>query len=176
MGACRRALSVPRRADATVMKHSFQYSTVASTQGTDILPGEAPSVLASMQSRPLWDEVCVFPRDVQFPLLNLSWHAPHGFVLQCFERPQSWSDFLVVDESLSPPAIDIVLGGQTQEQWPRQLFIPIGLAREALEFFLETGCQGSNLRWIRIDRFPRRTIWEGRRGQQTWERKNSSRS
>ncbi len=156
------------------MRHSFQYSTITGTQDTDVLPDEAASVLASMQSRPSWDEVCVFPRDAQFPRFNLSWHAPHGFVLQCFESQESLSDFLVVDEPMSPPAIDIVLGGQTQEQWPRQLFVPIGLAQEALEFFLESGRQSSNLRWVRIDRFPRRTIWEGRREQKAWERKNSS--
>lgn len=82
----------------------------------------------------------------------------------------------MVDEPLSPPTIDIVLGGQTQEQWPRQLFVPIGLAREALEFFLELGRQNPSLRWVRIDRFPRRTIWVGQRGKLAWEEKNSRRS
>lgn len=153
------------------MKHSFQYSTIAGTEGTDVLPDEAASVLNSMQSRPSWDEVCVFSGDAQFPRLNISWRAPQGFVLQCFERAESLSDFLVVDEPMSPPAIDIVLGGQTQERWPRQLFVPIGLAREALEIFLESGHQSSNLRWVRIDRFPRRTVWEGRRERLAWERK-----
>jgi hypothetical protein len=158
------------------MKHSFQYSTVINAQGTDVSPGEAASILASMQSHPSWDEVCVFCRETQFPLLNLSWHTAHGFLVQCFEAAESRSDFLVVDEPLSPPTIDIILGGQTQEQWPRQLFVPIGLAREAMEFFLELGRQSPNLRWVRIDRFPRRTIWVGRRGQLAWERKNSRRS
>ena len=158
------------------MKQSFQYSTIASTHGTDVQLGEAASLLASMQSRPMWDEVCVFPRDAQFPLLNLSWHAPHGFVVQCFESPEASSDFLLVEEPLSAPEINIVLGGQTQEQWPPQLFVPIGRAREALEFFLESGLQNSKLRWVRIDRFPRRTVWEGRRGREAWEKANSSRS
>lgn len=73
-----------------------------------------------------------------------------------------------------PPTIDINLGGQTLERWPSELFVPEELARQALVCFLATADQDAALHWVRIDAFPRETIWEGREGREAWERANSS--
>jgi hypothetical protein len=44
----------------------------------------------------------------------------HGLVLHCFEDELSWGFFLAESGSLTSPEVDIVLGGQVQERWPRQ--------------------------------------------------------
>ena len=71
---------------------------------------------------------------------------------------------------LSAPTVNIVHGGQAQERWPRELFVPEGLAHRALDYFIATGKQDRALYWVRIDAFPRETIWEGREGREAWER------
>ena len=69
-----------------------------------------------------------------------------------------------------PPMIEINLGGQTLERWPAELFVSEELAHRALECFLASGKQDPALHWIRIDAFPRETVWEGRKGREAWER------
>src|ERR1700682_5892917 len=76
----------------------------------------------------------------------------------------SWGFFLAEPGSVTSPGVDIVLGGQVQERWPRQLFVDPSLGAEALDYFLETGKQKETLHWIRTDAVPRETVWEGRAG------------
>ena len=85
-----------------------------------------------------------------------------------------YGDFLLTDARCGPPAIEINLGGQTLERWPSALFVPAELAHQALDCFLTTGKQDPALRWIRINAFPRETVWEGREGREAWERANSA--
>ena len=91
-------------------------------------------------------------------------------MLQCFEDEQSWGFFFAEAATLSPPEVEIVLGGQVQERWPRQLFVDPALGAEALDHFLKTGTQKKTRHWIRTDAFPRETVWEGRAGREAWER------
>ena len=56
--------------------------------------------------------------------------------------------------SISP--VDVELGGQALERWPRELFVPPELAVQALNHFLEFSKQVPALLWVRIDGFPRR--------------------
>ena len=72
-----------------------------------------------------------------------------------------------------PPTIGTHLGGQALERWPTELRVPEELAHRALECFLVRGKQDPALHWIRIDAFPRETVWEGREGREAWERANS---
>ena len=85
--------------------------------------------------------------------------------MQCFETPESDSDFLISDKALSAPEVYVNLGGQAQELWPRQLFVPPPIALEAIRYFLEKGRENPNLNWARIDQFPRRTVPLRRRPQ-----------
>lgn len=78
--------------------------------------------------------------------------------------------FLSDAASPSQPEVDIVLGGQVQERWPRQLFVTPALAAKALDHFLKTGTQKRTMHWIQTDAFPRETVWEGRAGRQAWKR------
>ena len=121
-------------------------------------PEEAYSLLKPMQERPEWDEIQIVANGAQFPLLLLSWHLPSGYLLQCFEAPESDSEFLIQHRTLSEPSVYLDLGGQTQELWPKELFVPLELAGEALRHFLAYGCQKSDLTWIGISAFPRRTV------------------
>jgi hypothetical protein len=98
----------------------------------------------------------------------VSWHTGHGFVVHCFEDAASCGFFLTESLSFSAPAVDIVLGGQVQERWPRELFVSPVLAREALDFFLEAGKQKPTMHWVRTGGIP---VWEGREGREAWLKK-----
>ena len=91
-------------------------------------------------------------------------------VLHCFEDELSSGFFPAVSDLLSGPEVDIVLGGQVQERWPRQLFVDPLLGAEALDYFLETGKLEDALNSIRTDAFTRVTVWKGRAGREAWER------
>ena len=136
----------------------FTYSIISAGASTPVMPEQANSLLKSMQDRPAWDEIQIVSKEAQFPLLLLSWHLSSGYVLQCFETPESNSDFLSQQRALSDPSVYLELGGQTQELWPKELFVPIELAAMALEHFLAYGCQKPNLTWLGVSAFPRRTV------------------
>ena len=72
---------------------------------------------------PRWDAVIVTVGDQQYPRLHITWHDAYGFVVHCFEDKDSWGFFLVEALSFSPPEIEIEVGGQALEKWPRQLFV-----------------------------------------------------
>jgi len=128
--------------------------------------------LAGVQFRPVWDGASISPDCAQFPLVYVDWHEGHGFVFQCYENEDSWSDFLVTSRSFSPPSIEIELGGQALERWPRQLFVSAELAIQALIHFLDCGKLDPALAWIGIDAFPREILWDSREGREAWERAN----
>jgi hypothetical protein len=122
-------------------------------------------LLAMLTNQEPWEETCICPAGSDFPRAIVSFHHGHGFVLQCSEDENSWSEFLVVGETLSVPSVEIELGGQALERWPSELFVPEHLVKAALDYFLNTGRQNPSLRWVRIDRFPRETVWEGCEGR-----------
>jgi hypothetical protein len=154
------------------LKSAFRLSFV--TGETELpIPG-VEEILARLRSGPVWDVASIAPAGDQFPLLHVEWHEGHGFVIQCYEDEKAWSDFLLTGSRCGPPMIEINLGGQALERWPSELFAPGELAHQALDYFLMTGKQDPALHWIRIDAFPRETIWEGREGREAWERANSA--
>jgi len=136
----------------------------------------AQDLLADVRSRPVWDGASISAVDAGYPRLHVDWHEGRGFVFQCYEDEESWSDFLVTSRHFSPPSIEMELGGQALERWPRELFVTAEHATQALNYFLENGKQDPALEWIRIDGFPRETVWEGREGREAWERVNRPKS
>lgn len=88
------------------------------SEDTDLPVSSASEILARLSSGPAWDGVSIAPTDGQFPLLCVDWHAGKGFVVQCYEDAESWSDFLQAGPRCGPPVVEINLGGQTLEQWP----------------------------------------------------------
>jgi hypothetical protein len=152
------------------LRNSFRASFIMSEAPTPI-----PSpldLLTQVQSRPVWDGASISPEGAEFPLVHVDWHEGHGFVLQCYEDEESWSDFLVTSQNFSAPSIEVELGGQALERWPRELFVSAERATQALSHFLEFGNQDQTLEWARIDAFPREIVWEGREGREAWERAN----
>jgi hypothetical protein len=131
-----------------------------------------PELLADVQSRPAWDGASISPADADYPLVHLDWHEGHGFVFQCYEDEESWSDFLVTSRQFSTPSVEVKLGGQALERWPRELFVSTEHATHALNHFLERGKQDPAFEWVRIDGFPRETLWEGCEQRLAWERAN----
>jgi hypothetical protein len=111
-----------------------------------------------MQTRPEWDEVHIAPGKYQYPLVWASWRSATGYVVHHLGENEHFSFFLAASETISSPKVFVDLGGQTQELWPPELFVPLEVAREALEHFLISGNRSPELRWVRIDRFPRRAV------------------
>ena len=136
----------------------------------------ALDLLTQVQSRPVCDGASISPEGAQFPLVHVDWHEGHGFVLQCYEDEESWSDFLVTSQDFSAPSIEVELGGQALERWPRELFVSAERATQALSHFLEFGKQDPALEWVRIDAFPREIVWESREGREAWERANQAKN
>ena len=152
------------------LRNTFRVSFVMSDAPMPI--ASASELLENVQSRPVWDGASISPADADYPRVRLDWHEGHGFVFQCFEGGESWSDFLVITRDFSSPSIEVELGGQALERWPRELFVSAGRATQALNHFLECGKQDPALEWVRIDGFPRETLWEGRAQREAWERAN----
>ena len=141
------------------------------TRQPELEVASVSAILARVQSGPVWDVASIAPVDNPFPRLHIEWHGGNGFIIQCYEDENSWSDFLLARPGCGRPAVEINLGGQALERWPRELFVSEELAQRAVEYFLNSGKQDPALHWARIDAFPRETIWEGHKGREAWERR-----
>ncbi len=125
---------------------------------------ELPRVVLELQSLSRWHGVQIFPDAEpapdghwQFPRVSIGWHsAGPGYVFQCFETVHSNSCLLASASELSEPETYVELGGQGQELWPKQLFVPYGSVMQALNHFLTTGLQDPLLDWIGLGDFQRR--------------------
>lgn len=153
---------------------TFRLSFV--TNETEVPLPSVSGILAQVRARPVWDVASIAPAEAQFPLLHIDRREGRGFVIQCHENEHSWSDFLLAGPQCGLPAIEIELGGQALERWPSELFVPEEVAHRAVEYFVRFGKKDPALRWVRIDEFPRQTIWESRKGREAWERANQSRN
>jgi hypothetical protein len=146
---------------------AFLYSTLS---GPENVPArDAPELLGIARERPRWDALIIVAENENYPRLHVTWHEGHGFVVHCFEDGESWGFFLTEAASFSSPEVEIEMGGQALEKWPRQLFVDSERALEALDFFLKTGKQNGTQHWVRTDAFPREIVWEGREGREAWE-------
>jgi hypothetical protein len=155
------------------LRNRFRVSFIMSDAPIPI--ASASDLLADVRSRPVWDGASISPVDAEYPRVHVDWHEGHGFVFQCYEEEESWSDFLVTSRDFSTPSIQVELGGQALERWPGELFVPADHATQALSHFLEHGKQDPTLEWVRIDGFPRDTLWETRAQREAWERANPNR-
>jgi hypothetical protein len=152
------------------LRNTFRASFIMSDAPMPIT--SVSELLADIQSRPVWDGASIGPADGDYPRVHLDWHKGNGFVFQCYEVAESWSDFLVTSRQFSTPSVEVELGSQALERWPRELFVCAEHATQALNHFLQHGRQDPALEWVRIDGFPREALWEGRAQQEAWERTN----
>jgi hypothetical protein len=151
-------------------RQNFRLSFISSSMPLVVLP--TAELLMRLRSAAVWDEASIHPAESDFPRIHIRWHPTAGFKVHCFENEQSCGHFLATDLGFSLPSIEINLGGQALERWPRELFVPEDLATEALEHFLKHGELKPLLSWIGTGRFARETIWEGREEREAWERAN----
>jgi hypothetical protein len=146
---------------------AFRYSTLS---GPENVPAEdASELLGIARGLPRWDALIIVAENDNYPRLHVTWHEGFGFVVHCFENGESWGFFLTEAVSFSSPEVEIEMGGQALEKWPRQLFVGTERALETLDFFLKTGKQSGTQRWVRTDAFPREVVWETRAGRVAWE-------
>ena len=135
---------------------TFLYSTLS---GPENVPAkDASELLGIARQLPRRDALIIIAENDNYPRLHITWHEVHGFVVHCFEDGESWGFFLATATSFSSPEIEIEMGGQALEKWPRQLFVDSDRALEALDFFLKTGKQDGTQHWIRTDAFPREIV------------------
>jgi len=73
------------------------------------------------------------------------------------------------------PEVQIELGGQALEKWPRELFVPRETAAAVFETFLRTGRQDPSFTWVANDAFAREVLWETEAQRRAWERKQQGR-
>ena len=104
------------------LKNTLRLSFVT---GETPLPIPAVSqILARLRSGPVWDVAWIAPAGTQVPLLHCEWREGPGFVFQCYEHEQAWSDFLLAGPRCGSPTIEINLEGQAHERWPAMLIRP----------------------------------------------------
>ena len=147
---------------------SFRLSFISSA--SQLLVPSISELLVQLRSAAPWDEASIHPAQSDFPRLHISWHQGAGFNVHCFKNTESLGQFLVTGLEFSPPTIEINLGGQALERWPRELFVSEALATEALEHFLEHGELKPSLCWTGTGEFRRENIWQGRQEREAWER------
>jgi hypothetical protein len=142
----------------------FKYSRVAGERELRLTPERVPGMLRAMRRRRTWDGVSIWPDaklgldgEGQYPRLSLSWYPGIGYEAHCMELSPK-SHFVATSKKLSEPEVYVELGGQGQELWPRELFVPVTVAEQAVLHLLRYGLRDSSLTWVAIDAFPRKNV------------------
>jgi hypothetical protein len=150
------------------LRPSLRLSFLSSEADTPV--PAVSELLTRLRSHPTWDEASIYPTHGDFPRIHISWHESHGFTVHCFNNERSLGHFLVNGHGFSSPNVDINLGGQALERWPRELFVAEASAIEALEYFIDRGDLKPSLWWTGTGDFPRQSVWQGRAEREAWER------
>jgi hypothetical protein len=147
---------------------TFQLSFISSAGQLAMPP--TSELFARLRSAAPWDEASIYPAQSDFPRVHISWNQAAGFNVHCLENEESVGQFLVTGLEFSPPSVEVNLGGQALERWPRELFVSEALASMALEHFLEHGELNPSLSWTGTGEFRRESIWQSREEREAWER------
>jgi len=113
---------------------------------------------------------------IQYPIMHIDWHRDAGFVVMVFENAESVGFYPITGTKTGHPEVQIELGGQALEKWPRELFVPREIAAAVFETFLRTGRQDSSFTWVANDAFAREVLWETEAQRRAWERKQQGRN
>ena len=142
----------------------FKYTKVAGRRMFGLIPEKVAGMLRSMRRRPTWEGVVISPAaergpdgEGQYPVLWLGWYPEFGYEVHCIQLRHK-SHFLATSTKLTPPEVYVELGGQGQELWPRELFVPSAIAEQAVLHLLCSGKRDPSLHWVAIDAFPRKTV------------------
>ena len=147
----------------------FKYAKVAGQRALSLTPETVSGMLRAMQKRPTWEGVVISPDskpgpdgEGQYPVLSLGWYPGFGYEVHCMELSPE-SHFVAASASLSQPEVYVELGGQGQELWPRELFVPFPLAEQAVLHLIGTTHRDPSLTWVAIGAFPRKKVRTRRR-------------
>ena len=142
----------------------FNYTKVAGQRTLSLTPDRVPGMLRAMQKRSTWEGVIISPDakpgpdgEGQYPVLSLGWYPDFGYEACCMELSPK-SHFVATGTKLSKPEVYVELGGQGQELWPRELFVPFTTVDQAVLHLLRTGKRDPSLPWVAIDAFPRKKV------------------
>ena len=142
----------------------FRYTKVAGQRMLSLTPEKVRGMLRAMQKRPSWEGVIISPDaqpgpdgEGQYPILSLDWYTSFGYEAHCMELSPK-SHFVATGKKLSKPEVYVELGGQGQELWPPELFVPLATAEQAVLYLLRTGKRDPSLAWVAIDKFPRKNV------------------
>ena len=149
----------------------FTYCKVAGRRDMRLEPSRVPNMLRAMLRRATWEGVIVSPDaelgpdgQGQYPRLNLGWYPGFGYEVQCMELTGK-DHFAVTSKTLSHPAVYVELGGQGQELWPRELFVPYEVAEKAVLYLLANEKRDPSVTWVANGAFKRRAVPERKREQ-----------
>lgn len=153
----------------TVPESALRASILETSGFVDHEAADAVRLLPRLASGEAF-ELTIGPQDEmhQFPRMHVDWQSD-GYVVMCFEDEQSVGFYPATERHVGPPEVEIELGGQALEKWPRQMFLSLAIAERAVSTFVATGEQDSSLAWVANDAFPRETVWEGRLQRLAWE-------
>lgn len=112
---------------------------------------------------------------IQYPIMHIDWHRHAGFVVMVFENPESDGFYPITSTKTGKPKVQIELGGQALEKWPRELFVSRETAAAVFETFIRTGRQDPSVAWVANDAFAREVLWETEAQRLAWERKQQVR-
>ena len=142
----------------------FKYAKVAAQRMLSLTPEKVPGMLRAMQKRATWEGVIISPDaklgpdgEGQYPVLSIGWYPGFEYEAHCMELSPR-SHFVATSKNLSKPEVYVELGGQGQELWPRELFVPLSMAEQAVLHLLRTRKRSPSLLWIAIDAFPRQNV------------------
>jgi hypothetical protein len=142
---------------------SFKIQRFSTAEGCDLRLTDVPGTLMELQTIGSLDGIQIFPDAEpgpdghwQFPRISAGWETEgRGYVVQCFENTDSQSFILSTSAEVFEPE---VYSGETQELWPRHLFVPYDLALRAIQHFLASGLQDPALSWVGLRNFPRERV------------------
>jgi len=147
----------------------FKYTKVAGQRTLSLAPEKVPAMLRAMRKRPTWEGVIISPDskpgpdgEGQFPVLSLGWYPGYGYEVHCMELSPE-SHFVATSKRLSEPEVCVELGGQGQELWPKELFVPLPLAEQVVLHLIRTARRDPSLAWVAISVFPRKKVRARRR-------------
>jgi Immunity protein Imm1 len=142
----------------------FKYTKVAGQRTLSLTPQKVSGMLRAMQKRATWEGVIISPDakpgpdgEGQYPVLSLGWYPGFGYEAHCMELSPK-SHFVATSKKLSKPEVYVDLGGQGQELWPRELFVPLLVAEQVVLHLLRTGKRQPSLPWVAINAFPRQNV------------------
>ena len=139
----------------------FRMSAIIGDAYPEIDLPPAGELLRRLRSGEIVGEALIYPAESDFPRTTVAWHPGYGFSVQCLDSDRSVGHFLAACPMPGEPSVEVVLGGQAMERWPRELMVPEALAAEALTFLSESGARKPGLFWIAADQFSRSLFWEG---------------